>query len=95
MPTLHIEHAISDFDTWRSAFARFAEVRAQAGVRGQTVRRPVDDPRYVMIDLDFDTAEAAENFRTFLQQRVWSSSESAPALVGTPRTTILGPPESR
>ncbi len=31
MATLHIEHPITDFDTWRSAFDRFAEARDERG----------------------------------------------------------------
>ncbi|MGI8652227.1 MAG: hypothetical protein ACR2I7_05445 [Geodermatophilaceae bacterium] len=54
MPTLHIEHAISDFDLWRGAFERFEQYRTQAGVRAERIQRPVDDPQYVVIDLDFD-----------------------------------------
>ena len=27
MPTLHIEHAIVDFDLWKAAFDRFADRR--------------------------------------------------------------------
>jgi hypothetical protein len=89
MPTLHIEHAITDFDQWHAAFDRFAEFRAQSGVRGQRIQQPVDDPRFVVIELDFDTTGDAEKFRQFLQERVWSSSENSPALVGTPQTRIL------
>jgi hypothetical protein len=33
MTTLRIEHAISDFSTWKAAFDRFAGAWAQAGVR--------------------------------------------------------------
>ena len=44
MATLHIEHPITDFGTWTAAFARFADARSRAGVRGQRVLRPVDDP---------------------------------------------------
>lgn len=44
MPTLHIEHPITDFDTWKSAFDRFAPARESAGVRHHRVQRPVDDP---------------------------------------------------
>ena len=89
MPTLHIEHPITDFDTWYAAFGRFAEFRRQSGVREQRVQQPVDDPRYVVIDLDFDTVSAAEKFLSFLQGNVWSSSENAPALAGAPQTRIL------
>jgi hypothetical protein len=89
MPTLHIQHAITDFDTWSAAFDRFAEVRRGAGVRGQRVQRPVDDPAYVVIDLDFDTTDAAQAFLGFLNAKVWSNADSAPALAGTPETMIL------
>jgi hypothetical protein len=30
--TLHIEHPVTDFDTWRSAFDRFADKRSASGV---------------------------------------------------------------
>jgi len=89
--TLHIEHAIVDFDLWKVAFDRFAETRARAGVRRHRVRRPVDDPRYVVIDLDFGTAAEAESFLAFLREKVWSSPVNAPALAGAPVTRILEP----
>lgn len=89
MPTLQIEHAISDFEVWQQAFERFNHARQQAGVRSHHVRRPVDDAKYVVIELDFDTVAQAEHFRTFLEQKVWSSSASSPALIGSPKTRIL------
>ncbi|MGH3711970.1 MAG: hypothetical protein ACRDT4_00675 [Micromonosporaceae bacterium] len=89
MPTLHIEHPIVDFDVWTVAFERFAEMRTRHGVRGHRVLRPVDDPQYVVIDLDFETTRAAESFLRFLHQNVWSSAENAPALAGRPQTKIL------
>ncbi|HEY5016986.1 MAG TPA: hypothetical protein VIJ82_12410 [Streptosporangiaceae bacterium] len=89
MPTLHIEHAVNDFATWNAAFGRFAEIRRQSGVRQQRIQQPVDDPHYVIIDLDFDSVGEAAGFLAFLQARVWSSADSAPALVGTPQARIL------
>ena len=89
MPTLHIEHAVVDFELWSSAFDRFAEFRAMAGVRAHRVHQPFDDPHYVVIDLDFDTVDEAEKFLTFLRGKIWASPENAPALVGTPQTRIL------
>ena len=86
MATLHIEHPVTDFATWTEAFGRFADARRQAGVRQQRVQQPVDDPAYVIIDLDFDTVAEAEKFRDFLQANVWTSS--AP-LTGAPQTRIL------
>jgi hypothetical protein len=95
MSTLHIEHPITDFATWRDAFSRFADQRRSAGVRAERIQQPVDDERYVVIDLDFPTREQARRFLTFLETTVWTSSGSSPALAGTPRTRILEPaPES-
>src|SRR5579872_3805334 len=52
MITLHIEHAITDMETWRAAFDRLEAARKNAGVRTQQVRRPIEDPAYVEIDHD-------------------------------------------
>jgi hypothetical protein len=91
MPTLHIQHPITDFDTWASAFNRFADARRQAGVRDERVRRPVDDANYVVVDLDFDSIDEAAAFRRFLETQVWGIRENAPALAGSPETMILEP----
>ena len=55
--TLHIEHRITDLNTWVGAFARFEDARRKAGVRAQRVRQPVDDDHYIYVALDFDTVE--------------------------------------
>lgn len=89
MPTLRIEHQIVDFAMWRRAFDGFAEARAKAGVLGHRIMRPVDDERYVTVDLDFPTAEAAEAFLRFLRTTVWSDPQRAPALVGAPHARIF------
>ena len=91
MATLRIEHPITDFGTWKAAFDGFAEAREKSGVRGHRILRPVDDAQYVVVDLDFRTVGEAARFLDFLQTRVWSSSQHAPALAGTPRTRILEP----
>lgn len=89
MCTLRIEHAITDFAVWKGAFDRFALVRKQAGVQRHRVQRPVDDPAYVVVGLDFDTVDQAEQFLAFLETRVWASPGNAPALAGVPQTRIL------
>ena len=91
MTTLHIEHAITDFDTWTRAFNGFANARLNAGVREQRVQRPVDDQWFVVIDLDFDDTAHAEAFLNFLTARVWANPENSPALAGAPVTMILEP----
>ena len=60
MTILHIEHPIRDFDTWKAAFDRDPIGREPSGVRRYRVLRPIDDPNYVMIDLEFDTSIEAE-----------------------------------
>lgn len=89
MTTLHIEHAITDFTVWQAAFQSFAPAREQAGVRAYTVRQPVDDPHYVVIDLEFDAPSGADAFNNFLHTKVWSVPSSSPALIGAPTTRIL------
>ncbi len=89
MTTLRIEHAIHDYDQWKAAFDRFAQVRQTAGVSGHAIRLPIDDPHYLMLDLEFPSADAAEAFARFLVERVWSSPDAAPALAGVPRTRVL------
>ena len=89
MPTLHIEHPITDYDTWAAAFDGFADARSRAGVRSHRLQRPVDDPNYIVIDLDFDTTDRAEAFLGFLKSQVWAVSENSPGLGGAPKTMIL------
>lgn len=89
MITLRIEHAIHDYDLWRTAFDSFADARAKAGVRSFAIRQPAGNPKYLMLDLEFDGASQAAAFGAFLEQHVWSSPDSAPALAGVPRTRIL------
>lgn len=93
MVTLLIEHPITDFDMWRTAFGRLAERRRSGGVQTERVYQPVDDPRYVVITLDFAETSQAVAFLEFLTTQVWANPEAAPALGGTPRTAILQPRE--
>lgn len=89
MSTLLIEHSISDFDTWYAAFERFAAQRKGAGVLRERIMQPVDDPHYILIDLEFATVEAAQRFQHFLETQVWSNPANSPALEGSPRSRIV------
>ena len=91
MATLHIQHPVTDFETWTSAFQRFADARRNAGVRAQRVQRPVDNPGYVVIDLDFDTTAEARSFQGFLTTQVWADPKNSPGLAGTPESMVLEP----
>jgi len=60
MYILHIEHPIPDFDGWKKAFDSDPVSREKSGVRRYQILRPIDDAKYVMIDLEFDTVSQAE-----------------------------------
>ena len=89
MATLHIEHPISDLQTWLGAFNRFGEARKKARVRSQRIYQPVDDDKYIYLQLEFDTTDEAAGFKSFLENTVWASAEASPALVGTPTARVL------
>ena len=88
MITVRIEHPIKSFETWKLAFDRDPVDRKGSGVRRYQVLRPIDDPAYVLIDLDFDTADEANRFLVGMR-RVWASPQAAPALGGTPKVAIV------
>lgn len=94
MPTLRIEHPISDYDTWKAAFDRDPVQRKQSGVRRYAIHQPVDDAHYVMVDLEFDDTTEAEALLSRLQE-MWNSGAAAPALAGDPQTRIIDMLESR
>lgn len=89
MATLHIEHPITDLQTWLTAFGAFAEARQRGGVRAHRVYQPVDDDKYIVVELDFDSADEAERFKRFLESNVWSSREASPGLAGAPQARVL------
>ncbi len=89
LPTLHIEHAISDLTTWKQAYDRFAEKRASAGVAAARLHQPADDPQYIVLQLDFPSVAQAAGFKAFLETSVWTSPDRSPGLVGIPRVRIL------
>lgn len=94
MPTLQLEHPIRDFAMWKAAFDRDPIDREGLGVRRHRVFRPLDDPNYVVVELEFDTTAEADACGVALRE-LWSSREAAPALVGSPRVRIVETVEDR
>ncbi|KNH20399.1 hypothetical protein ACU18_04420 [Arthrobacter sp. ZBG10] len=88
MPILRIEHRTHDFATWKAAFDRDPAGRGKAGVQRYSIYQPVDNPRYVLIDLEFPTVSQAERLLASMRQ-IWSSGAAGPAFGGEPRTQIL------
>jgi hypothetical protein len=89
MATLHIEHRISDLQTWLDAFGRFEEARQNAGVLAARIHQPADDAQYIVVQLDFGDIGHAERFKTFLETTIWTDPEKSPALRGTPTARVL------
>lgn len=84
MVILQIEHAVLNFEGWKQAFDSDPVGRQQSGVRRYRILRPVDDPNYVMIELEFDSLSEAEALLAALR-KVWSRVEG----------TIIEHPQSR
>ena len=78
MNTLQIRNTVRDFETWKSVFDKFERFREEHGVRSYRVLRRADDEHDVQVVLDFDTEEAAVEFRGHLEQ-IWRT----PAVAGT------------
>lgn len=88
MPVLQIEHPVRDFETWKLAFDGGQERRLAGRVRRYQVYRPVDDPKYIGVDLEFDSRDEAEAFKLGLEE-MWRSPQAARVLGGIPRARIV------
>jgi hypothetical protein len=71
LPILRIEHAVPDFTGWKRAFDSDPADRKGSGVRRYEVLRSVEDPNFVMIDLEFDNLEDAEGLLAKMRH-VWN-----------------------
>jgi len=89
MYTLQIEHIITDFQTWKTAFDRDPVNRAASGVLSHRIGQPLGDPHYIVVELDFADLDKAERLLSNLREHVWHSPANAPALAGAPRTRII------
>jgi hypothetical protein len=85
MLIMRIEHSVPNFEKWKQAFDRDPADRKGSGVRRYRVLRLNDDPNYVMVDLEFDTAGEAEAFLQKMQ-RIWEGP--AKGVMQNPRARI-------
>jgi ribosomal protein L35AE/L33A len=84
--TLHIEHPIFDFARWKNAFDSDPVNREKSGVRRYQISRPIDDPNYVMIDLEFDTTGKAEALLAAMRN-VWRNVDGK--IMANPQVRIV------
>jgi hypothetical protein len=55
------------------------------------VRRPVDNAKYIVVELDFETVQAAEAFKEFLETVSWQSGHRPCHTAGLVRTSRESP----
>lgn len=92
MPILRIEHQVPSFDGWKKAFDSDPAGRERSGVRRYQVLRSIDDPNYVMIDLEFDSNGEAEALLAAMRE-VWSRVEGT--VMVNPQARIVEVVESK
>ncbi len=95
MHVLQIEYPVPEYAAWKAAFDRDLLDREGSGVRRYRVLRPVDDPNYVLIELEFDEAEPAETYLAALRRQFYSSRDASPASGGGPNTRIVEVAEAK
>jgi hypothetical protein len=89
---LRIEHPVLDYDAWKQAFDRDPAGRERAGVRRFQVFRALNDPNFVMIDLEFNTSTEAEAMFASLQ-RIWEGVSGT--VITDPHARIVETVESK
>jgi hypothetical protein len=94
MATLHIENVVRDFDSWKSAFDKYDNMRRDKGVRSYRLTRQHDDPSKVTVDLDFDSVTRAEEFCEVLA-KIWQSPQSQAELVSHSAPQLVDLVEAR
>lgn len=62
MTTIHIEHAVKDFDAWKHAFDENPLRRGRNGVVRHVVYRASEDPSFVIVQLHFANRSDAEAY---------------------------------
>jgi hypothetical protein len=89
---LRIEHPIPNYEGWKQAFESDPVGREKSGVRRYQILRPIDNPNYVLIDLEFDTISQAEALLAAMRV-VWGRVEGT--IMMNPQTQIVETVETK
>lgn len=92
MYIIQIEHPVPNFEGWKKAFESDPVGRQPGGVQRYRISRQVDNPNYVIIDLEFDTLGKAEKFLSSLRQ-LWTRVEGT--VIQEPKARIVEVVESK
>ncbi len=85
MVVLQIEHAVASFDGWKQAFDADPVGRKRMGVRRYRIMRPVNNPNFAIIELEFDTVPEAEALLAAMRE-VWGRVQGT--LIESPQARI-------
>ena len=62
MPWVLVRHKVNDYGKWKPVFDEHAAEREPAGCKGGYVLRSIEDPREVIILLEWDNLQRARDF---------------------------------
>ncbi len=83
---LQIEHPVPNYEGWKNAFDSDPVNRKQSGVRHYKISRKIDDPNYVIVDLEFDNLNDAEACHEKLRN-LWNRVEGT--VINNPQSRII------
>ena len=92
MIVLQIEHSVPSFEGWKQAFDSDPVGRQKSGVRRYRILRPVNDPNFAIIELEFDSIGEAEALLAAMRT-VWSRVEGT--IMQNPQHRIVEMVESK
>ena len=92
MPFVQIEHPVHNYDVWKEAFDSDPVGRQLSGVIQYRVLRPVDDPNYVIVELEFSTTDSAQLFLGKMHD-LWRNVEGK--IIEKPRARIVESVEAK
>jgi len=92
MPILRIQHPVPSYEGWKAAFDSDPVGRERSGVRRYQILRSLDDPNFVMIDLEFDTKSEADALLAAMRE-VWSRVQGS--IMSNPQAYIVEQVESK
>lgn len=89
MFVLRMEHSVPSYEMWKSnGFDNDPVDRKGSGVVRHRIYRPIDDPNYVFIDLEFNTADEANAMLAKLEV-MWGNVKERFGWTEQPKTRII------
>ena len=86
MTILQIEHPVPNYDGWKKAFDSDPVNRKKSGVKRYSIRKALDIPGNVMVELEFEDIATAEAMLESLK-KLWQVVEGK--VMTNPKTRLL------